>query len=124
MKQMICAMLAMLICLNIPVLSEQPGVRIDLKLPGADAPAYVVRVVDQNGDPVAEAAVGFCLDTGCVPVETDANGMAAYDGAPAQYHIQVVDTPEGYDYPDDSDFTIGPEPGEITLMITKEPAAE
>ena len=85
-----------------------------------DKPAYTVRVVDQNGDPVPEAAVGFCLDTGCIPVETDENGVAVYSGAPNRYHIRVVDAPDEYDYPDDTDTYIGPESGEITLVITKE----
>ena len=85
-----------------------------------DKPTYTVRVVDQNGDPVPEAAVGFCLDTGCVPVETDENGIAVYSGAPARYHIKVVDAPDEYDYPDDTDFYLGPESGEFTLIITKE----
>ena len=85
-----------------------------------DQPTYTVRVVDQNGAPVPEASVGFCLDTGCVPVETDENGVAVYSGAPARYHIQVVDAPDEYDYPDDTDCYIGPESGEMTLVITKE----
>ena len=85
-----------------------------------EKPTYTVRVVDQNGDPVPEAAVGFCLDTGCIPVETDENGVAVYSGAPARYHIQVVDAPDEYDYPDDTDFYLGPESGEMTLVITKE----
>lgn len=86
----------------------------------ADKPVYSVTVSDQNGDPVPEAAVGFCLDTGCVPVETDENGVAAFTGAPGRYHIQVVDAPDGYDYPDDTDIYIGPESGAVTLTITKE----
>ena len=86
----------------------------------AATPAYTVAVVDQNGDPVPEAAVGFCLDSGCVPVETDENGVATYNGAPDRYHIKVVDAPDAYDYPDDTDVYIGPEAGSATLTITKE----
>ena len=82
--------------------------------------AYTVIVTDQNGEPVPGAAVGFCLETGCIPVETDENGAAVYSGAPARYHIQVVDAPDGYDYPDDTDLYIGPESGQETLVITKE----
>ena len=84
-----------------------------------DKPSYAVTVLDQNGDPVPGASVGFCLDTGCVPVESDENGVATYNGAPNRYHIQVVDAPDGYDYPDDTDAYIGPESGEATLTITK-----
>ena len=77
-------------------------------------------MVDQNGVPVVEAAVGFCLDTGCIPVDTDENGLAVYTGAPASYHIQVVDAPDGYDWPDDTEVYIGPGSGEATLTVTKE----
>ena len=81
---------------------------------------YTVHVVDQNGDPVPEAAVGFCVDTGCMPIEADENGVASYTGAPTRYHLKVVDAPDEYDYPDDTDIYIGPESGEQTLVITKE----
>ena len=50
----------------------------------------------------------------------DENGVAVFSGAPARYHIQVVDAPDEYDYPDDTDFYLGPESGEMTLVITKE----
>ena len=88
--------------------------------PKDEKPTYTVRLVDQNGDPVPEAAVAFCLDTGCVPVETDENGVAVYSGASGRYHVRVVDAPDEYDYPDDTDTYLGPESGEITLVITKE----
>ena len=84
-----------------------------------DKITYTVTVVDQNGEPVPEAAVGFCLDTGCIPVETDENGAAVYSGTSARYHIKVVDAPDEYDYPDDTDCYIGPESVEMTLVITK-----
>ena len=96
------------------------GKTLDIQDKKEEKPTYTVTVLDQNGDPVAEAAVGFCLDTGCVPVETDENGVAVFSGAPNRYHIRVVDAPDEYDYPDDTDLYIGPESGEMTLTITKE----
>ena len=81
---------------------------------------YEVLVVDQNGDPVPECSVGFCLNTGCVPVECDENGRGSFEAAPDAYHVKVIDAPEGYDYPDDTDTYIGPDSGSVTLTITKE----
>lgn len=96
--------------------AEKPA---EAEKPVEDKPSYTVTVVDQNGDPVPGASVGFCLETGCVPVDTDDNGVATFHGAPNRYHIQVVDAPDEYDYPDESDVYIGPESGEVTLTITK-----
>ena len=81
---------------------------------------YEVKVIDQNGDPVPECSVGFCLETGCVPVECDENGVAIYEAEPAEYHVKVIDAPEGYDYPDDTDVYTVKETSSIVLTITKE----
>ena len=40
--------------------------------------AYLIHVVDQYGDPVAEAVVNFCTDTACIPNESDENGTATF----------------------------------------------
>ena len=85
-----------------------------------DQAVYTVRVVDQNGDPVPEAAVGFCIEEGCRPVPCDEDGVAVYSGEPQRFHIKVIDAPDGYDYPDDTDTYIGPDSGSVTLTITKE----
>ena len=100
--------------------SEAEFEALALSRAGSGEATYTVTVVDQNGDPVPEAAVGFCVDTGCRPVEADENGVASLTAEPAAYHLKVVDAPEGYDYPDDTDITIGPDSGSATLTITKE----
>lgn len=97
------------------------GKTVDAQAKAVDErPAYAVRVVDQNGDPVPGASVIFCSDSECVPEKTDENGVAVFHGEAGRYHIQVVDAPDEYDYPDESDDYIGPESGEVTLTITKE----
>ena len=63
---------------------------------GSKANAYIIHVLDQNGDPVPEVFVNFCTDIACVPCESDEDGMIVYDGKPDAYHIQVIDYPEGY----------------------------
>ena len=81
---------------------------------------YTIYVVDQNGDPVPDCSIGMCVDTGCMPIEANEDGVAVYTGAPQKYHLKVIDAPDGYDYPDDTDIFVGPESGSQTLTITKE----
>jgi hypothetical protein len=58
--------------------------------------AYIIHVLDQNGDPVPEVVVNFCTDTACTPCESDESGTIVYNGTPYAYHVQVIDYPEGY----------------------------
>ena len=62
----------------------------------SSADAYIIHVLDQNGDPVPEVIVNFCTDTACVPCESDESGTIVYNGTPYAYHVQVIDYPEGY----------------------------
>ena len=62
----------------------------------SSADAYIIHVIDQNGDPVPEVIVNFCTDTACVPCESDESGTIVYNGTPYAYHVQVIDYPEGY----------------------------
>ena len=66
--------------------------------------AYVIHVVDQDGNPVEEVTVNFCTDTACTPEETDEAGMIAFEGEPREYHVQIVDVPEGYSYDESFDM--------------------
>ena len=81
---------------------------------------YVLHVVDQNGSPVAEAAVTFCTDTACVFLESDENGTITFTGAPDVYHVQLIEVPEGYSF--DGDFELYTEPayGEWILRVKKD----
>lgn len=40
--------------------------------------AYVIKVVDADGNPVVGAWVQLCSDANCKPRQTDANGIAGY----------------------------------------------
>ena len=82
--------------------------------------AYTVHVVDQEGQPVEEAAVNFCTDASCVPRESDQNGLITFNGMPAVYHIQLVDVPEGYSYDEDFEFYTDSVYGEWVLRIRKD----
>lgn len=60
---------------------------------------YTVTVVDVEGNPMPNVFVQICAGTTCVPVATDANGIAGYptevtgDGELA---AKIITVPEGY----------------------------
>ena len=57
---------------------------------------YTVYAVDvEPRKYVPGVVVNFCTDTMCVPVTTDENGVAVFQGLPAQYHVQIISTPDG-----------------------------
>lgn len=59
---------------------------------------FEVKVVDQNGAPVAGVMMQICKDT-CVPKMTDANGIAAFDLEITDgYKLSVLSCPTGYTY--------------------------
>ncbi len=62
--------------------------------------AYVIHVVDQDGNPVEEVTVNFCTDTACTPEE--------------------VDVPEGYSYDESFDMYTTAEYGEWVLRVKKD----
>lgn len=91
---------------------------------GADAEssadAYIIHVVDQNGDPVPEVYVNFCTDEACVPCESDEDGTIVYTGKPAVYHVQVIDYPEGYSCDESFEMYTTETYGEWVLLLTKD----
>ena len=84
------------------------------------ADAYIIHVLDQNGDPVPELIVNFCSDTACTPCESDENGIITYNGAPYAYHIQIIDCPEGYSYDESFEMYTSKACGEWTIRIRKD----
>jgi len=81
--------------------------------------AYILRVIDQDGNPVPEVTVSFCTDEACVPCESDESGIITFTGKPFAYHVQVVDVPEGYSTDDGFEMTTTEEYGEWLLRIRK-----
>lgn len=57
---------------------------------------YSVLFLDKDYHGVADCSVSFCTDTSCVPVTSNAQGAAVFDGEPQEYHVQLVDYPEEY----------------------------
>lgn len=81
---------------------------------------YTVTVKDQNGNPVEGAAVQMCDDNGCkMPAATDANGVVTFTYAKSNYHITIVEAPDGYTADPEQSFYFEGESTELTATITK-----
>ena len=87
---------------------------------GIKADAYIIHVLDQNGDPVPEVFVNFCNDTACVPCESDDDGMIVYTGKPDVYHVQIIDYPEGYSCDESFEMYTTKTYGEWVLRLHKD----
>jgi len=68
-------------------------------------PPYVVKVVDQDGNPVAGVKVQMC-DKYCVSFNapTDANGQTSTDYREGNFRAQILELPEGYTVDDLDDY--------------------
>ena len=78
---------------------------------------YTVKVVDENGKPLAGVAVQLC-DEFCVFASTDAEGVATFKLEEGGYHASVMALPEGYAHVSDQvefDFADGATEMTITL---------
>lgn len=82
--------------------------------------AYIIHVIDQNGNPVPEVFVNFCTDTACVPCETDITGSVSFSGEPDTYHVQFIAVPDGYSYDESFEIYTPKAHGEWTLRIRKD----
>ena len=81
---------------------------------------YTVTVKDQNGDAVEGAAVQMCDDKGCkMPAATDANGVVTFTYDPSNYHVTIVECPEGYTCDPEQAFYFEGETTELIVEITK-----
>ncbi|MBQ8358537.1 MAG: hypothetical protein IJX37_01295 [Oscillospiraceae bacterium] len=56
---------------------------------------YTVTVVDEGGNPVANAGVQLCKDT-CLPGMTNADGVAEFNVLEDDYKVSFMAMPEGY----------------------------
>jgi len=76
---------------------------------------YKVTVTDSDGKGMAGVMVQLCLDS-CMPGVTDANGVATFKLAEADYKVSVMTMPEGYTYAvDTTEYHF--EEGSTTLTI-------
>ncbi len=92
----------------------------NVKAQDTELSAYVLRIVDQNGDPVPGVFASFCTDAACVPAEADENGVITFAGAPDTYHVRLVDLPDGYSCDESFELATGPEYGEWIVRVRKD----
>ena len=86
---------------------------------GQDAPqAYILHVVDQNGEPVPGVMVNFCTDTTCTMAKADDDGIITFDGEPDVYHVELLKLPEGYSSDPDFELYTPGSYGEWMLRIS------
>ena len=88
--------------------------------PACDPQAYVIRAVDQYGDPVPDVTVNFCTEQSCVPARSDGDGIITFDGEPDNYHVQLLKVPEGYGFDAGFAFYTGSSRGEWRLTVRKD----
>jgi hypothetical protein len=80
---------------------------------------YKVTVVDDAGNPVANAMVQCCKDS-CVPAMTNAEGVAEFKLAEDDYDVKFAAFPEGYEYMSDEEvFHFEDGKYELTITIKK-----
>ena len=80
---------------------------------------YVVKYVDQYGNPVAGVMCQVCDETTCQVFVSDENGLCAFTMAPYAWEIHTLKVPEGYEG-DTQTITIAPvEGGEMVFTLTR-----
>lgn len=81
--------------------------------------SYTVTVVDQNGDPVANAMVQLCKES-CFPGKSDADGKISFAIEDIEgYKLQVLSCPEGYTYEGEGNVYLETGSTEFTLELKK-----
>ena len=79
---------------------------------------FIIKVVDQNGNPVEGVWVQMCAEICKLPVQTGADGCASYPYEEGEFRAQLNDLPDGYTVDDIKayhDFV----DGVATITITK-----
>jgi len=80
---------------------------------------YVVKYVDQDGNPVAGVMLQVCDEETCQVFVSDENGVCAFTMAPYAWELHTLKVPEGYEG-DTETVTIAPvEGGEMTFALTR-----
>lgn len=78
--------------------------------------AYIVRVINENGEPVSGAMVQFCSDTECMMGKTDGNGEAAFEKEAGSYTVHILKPAEGY-LKDETEYSAPDTPSLVTIVL-------
>lgn len=82
---------------------------------------YVIKVVDQEGNPIADVLVQMCDTAGVckLPTTTDEEGKAYYPYQDGEFRAQLTEgAPDGYSV-DDPGAYYDIVDGEVTIVVTK-----
>ena len=78
---------------------------------------YTVKVLDENGKPIAGVTVQLC-DSFCVFATTDEEGVAAFKLKAGTYHASVMVLPKGYAHvSDQTEFDFPAGATELTIRL-------
>ncbi|MBQ8627438.1 MAG: Ig-like domain-containing protein [Agathobacter sp.] len=84
-----------------------------------DKVQYTVKVVDESGNPIADALVQMCSDT-CFPSKTDANGVATFNLTDAEYKVSFLTLPAGYTHVGtEENYYFDGDATELTITLKK-----
>ncbi len=112
MKKLLAALLTLALCLTGLALAENA------------ASDYVVRYVDQNGDPVPGVFCQVCDDSTCMLYTSDENGECRFTLAPYAWEIHTLRVPAGYEGDTETVTAASPEGGELEFVLTLLGASE
>lgn len=88
--------------------------------PEDESASFKVKVVDQDGNPVAGVMVQVCSEA-CFPCVTDANGVATFNTEITDEHyLSVPSCPAGYTYTGEEKVYLEEDMTEYTVEIEKE----
>lgn len=80
---------------------------------------YVLKCIDQDGNPVAGVMMQVCDETTCQVFVSDVNGLCAFTNASYAWEVHVLKAPEGYTA-DSNEVVLAPvEGGEMVFSLTK-----
>lgn len=80
---------------------------------------YIVKYIDQDGNPVAGVMCQVCDEETCQVYTSDENGVCTFTLPPYAWEIHTLKVPEGYEG-DTETITIAPvEGGELVFTLTK-----
>ena len=100
---------------TLPTTAAEPGEAAQT----ATASDYVVKYVDQDGNPVSGVMLQVCDAETCQVFSSDENGVCAFTLAPYAWELHTLRLPEGYEG-DTETVTLAPvEGGEIVFTVTK-----
>lgn len=69
---------------------------VETTLPTANEnPVYTVKVVDEEGNPIAGAMVQVCSEN-CYPAATNEEGVAVFSVVEDEYKVSFISVPAGY----------------------------